>query len=181
VNQVQKKKEEIEILKNVQVQEMKENLQELARTLEQLGKDVSEDIRANILEAEVKSEELKKNLKKVERNLSSTTPRLDQHDPKKNAIENKVGLSRGAKKRPAKNEAHFSGSFSDNTSLIVKQRKIVKRSKKSMGFSPERINAIYKMVDDKQDLNEVARFAKVSRAELQLILNLRGNRFTISN
>src|SRR5271154_5849733 len=78
VNQQQKKKEEFDIVKNIQVQEMKENLEKLLLTMKQLGKDVSDDIQKKIGESEEKAEAFKKNLKKLESQLSMTMELADE-------------------------------------------------------------------------------------------------------
>jgi hypothetical protein len=181
VNQQQQKKEEFDIVKNIQVQEMKENLEKLLLTMKQLGKDVSDDIQKKISESEEKAEAFKKNLKKLESQLSMTMELADEVGAERARLENKTRLiNSGASKREktGSNEKNTEKSFSR-----VEKRKKVLRSQSgySVGFSSEIIKQVYKMVDNDVDINEILKATKLSKAEIQLILNLRENRFTAPN
>jgi hypothetical protein len=50
-----------------------------------------------------------------------------------------------------------------------------------MGISPELVKAVYRLADMKTGTNEIIQQTQLSRAEVQLILNLRGNRFAAPN
>jgi len=43
------------------------------------------------------------------------------------------------------------------------------------------VGEIYRMADADMDLNEIAKKTQLTQGEIQLILNLRGNRFTTPN
>jgi DNA repair exonuclease SbcCD ATPase subunit len=193
VNQSQKKREEFDILKNVQVQEMKENLQELLMTLKQLGKEVSDNIQDQVREAEEKIELFKKNIAKLQKDLNKITELAEEVNSERNRLEEKTKVLEIAKKNIPKIFSGFekprlvsSDELSNKVSKTLKVKE-VKRSegfnnrKGAVGFSSEMVQEVYRLVDVEMSLNEIVRRTKLSRAEVQLIVNLRGNRFTTPN
>jgi hypothetical protein len=181
VNQQQKKKEEFDIVKNIQAQEMKENLEKLLLTMKQLGKDVSDDIQKKISESEEKAEAFKKNLKKLEGQLSMTMELADEVGAERVRPGNKVRLINSAENK--KEKISSNGKNIDKSLSRVEKRKRVLKSQTgySVGFSSEIIKQVYKMVDNNEDINVILKATKLSKAEIQLILNLRENRFTAPN
>jgi len=193
VNQSQKKREEFDILKNVQVQEMKENLQELLMTLKQLGKEVSDNIQDQVRGAEEKTEAFKKNIAKLQKDLNKVTELAEEVNRERNRLEEKTKVLQIARKTLPKIFPQFEKSgliSSEEPSNEISKTLKVKRVKRSggfnnregaVGFSSEMVQEVYRLVDVEMSLNEIVRRTKLSRAEVQLILNLRGNRFTTPN
>ena len=194
VHHSEKKKEESEILKNVQVQEMKENLQELLLTLKQLGKEVSDNIQEQVKEAEEKTELFKKILQKLQKDLSKTVRLAEEVGAEKNRLEEKFSVIQTAKSKaspalnpaedhPLKSMEKMSLDFKDGSENGTKLGRVPKRSGRvgAVGFSSSLVREVYRLVDSEMDINEIIRRTKLSRAEVQLILNLRDNRFTTPN
>src|SRR5437660_318624 len=98
VSLAEKKKEDLEILKNIEVQETKENFQELLTTLKNLAKEVSEDINVQVRDAEEKSEIFKKNIKKMQKDLDKTFDLVEELSAEKKRLENKVEIIKRVKK-----------------------------------------------------------------------------------
>src|SRR5579872_1103166 len=98
VNHSRKKKEESDILKNIQVQEIKENLQELLLTLKQLGKEVSDNIQEQVRDAEDKTETFKKLIQKLQKDLNKTLILAEEVGNEKNRLEEKAKIIRASRK-----------------------------------------------------------------------------------
>ena len=193
VHHTQKKKEESDVLKEIQIQEMKENLQELLMTLKQLGKEVSENIQEQVRDAETKTDVFKKTIAKLQKDLSRVSKLSEAVTGEIRHLEEKSSAIETAKKNTLK--AHPPQPMDRLSALPeVRNREEKKRvekaspvgfgfdgSEKTMGFSSGLVREIYKMADGKADINEIVQLTKLSRAEVQLILNLRGNRFTTPN
>jgi hypothetical protein len=193
VHQVQKKKEESDLLKDIQVQEIKENLQELLLTLKQLGKEVSDNIQEEVKEAEEKTEIFKKVVLKLQKDLTKVTKLSDEVNAERTHLEEKAKAIETAKRIVSKVLPPTKSSFSETT---VKGEKRVRNkmeksevppglgfdgSEKTMGFSSGLVREVYRLADKKTVINEIIQRTQLSRAEVQLILNLRGNRFTAPN
>jgi hypothetical protein len=187
VHQTQRKKEESDILKNIQVQEIKENLQELLMTLKQLGKEVSDNIQEQVREAEEKTEIFKKVVLKLQRDLQKITKLAGQVEVEKNHLEEKIGAIEVAKKNIPKIQIGLSAApMETNESMKPGNASPSKRfnfnkTEGSIGFSSGVVKEVYRLLDEKTDLNEIVQRTKLSRAEIQLIHNLRGNGFTTPN
>jgi hypothetical protein len=182
VNQQQRRKEEMDIVNNIQVQETKENLEKLLTTMKQLGKDVSDEIEKKIAESEEKTELFNRSIRKLENELNATMELAGEITAERDRLEGKVKVIR---------------SMSDKKEKLPSDEKVVarthgkseKRKKKtetkptaySVGFSSGVIRQVYKMADSEAELAEIARVTKLSKAEISLILNLRENRFTAPN
>lgn len=192
VNQTRRKKEDLDVLRNVQIQEMKEGLQELLLTLKQLGKEVSDNVQDQVREAEEKTEILKKILVKVRKDLASVQMLSEEVNSEKERLENKMNAIQTAKKTIRKDFSVTDGTLSedfcdvDEKNLSIKNnlasKKGVKNGKgRAVGFSSVAVREIYRLADGELGIDEIVQRTKLSRAEVQLILNLRGNRFTTPN
>jgi hypothetical protein len=54
-------------------------------------------------------------------------------------------------------------------------------SSTAVGFPSSAVKEIYRLADSHMDVGEIARQTQLTRGEVQLILNLRSNRFTTPN
>ncbi|HET9869103.1 MAG TPA: hypothetical protein VFR02_01220 [bacterium] len=160
-HQMQKKKEEADLLKSLQVQEIRDQLQELLMTLKQLGKEVSDDIQAQVLEAETKTELIKKITVKIQRDLKRTLVLAEEVNAEKKRLEEKAQVLRVQPKKPAA------------------------RAEEGLERMPvqdaDMVRLVYRLADTQMDLDGIAKQTKLTQAEIQLILNLRGNRFSTPN
>jgi septal ring factor EnvC (AmiA/AmiB activator) len=194
VNQTQKKKEESDILKDIRVQEIRENLQELLMTLKQLGKEVSDNIQEQVKAAETKTEVFKKAILRFQRDLTKVTKLSDELNTERIRLEEKADAIEASKKKlpriapPTPNSSEISDlEVKKNNSEFKKEGRNSSAdfgfsgSGKNMGISPELVKAVYQLADLKMGINEIIHQTKLSRAEVQLILNLRGNRFAAPN
>lgn len=194
VHHSQKKKEESDILKNLQVQEMKEHLQELLLTLKQLGKEVSDNIQEQVKEAEDKSEAFKKTVQKLQKDLNKAIALAQELEIEKDRLEHKLGVIQSAKKPSKVNSVETKELFLKETPPdlefpVVSAGKGYKNEKKlksvpgrsAVGFSSGLVKEVYRLADSELELNEIVQKTQLSRAEIQLILNLRDNRFTTPN
>ncbi len=184
VHRSQSKKEESEILKNVQVQEIKENLQELLLTLKQLGKEVSDNIQEQVEEAEEKTEHFKKTIQKINKDLSETLVLAEEVGAEKNRLEEKISIIKKARKKTKNKESLAAGSeIADGFGKTEKKPNNSGFSGvgRTVGFSSDLVREVYRMADTQLGVNEIIQKTRLSRAEIQLILNLRDNRFTTPN
>jgi hypothetical protein len=182
VNQQQKRKEEMDIVNNIQVQETKENLEKLLVTMKQLGKDVSDEIEKKIVESEEKTELFNHSIQKLENELKATMELAGEITAERDRLEGKVKVIRSMsdKKEKLPSDEKVSGR---TPSKSEKKKKNIetKPGAYSVGFSSGVIRQVYKMADSEAELAEIARVTKLSKAEVSLILNLRENRFTAPN
>jgi hypothetical protein len=190
VNQTQKKREEIDLIKDVQVQEMKENLQELLMTLKQLGKEVSDNIQEQVRDAEEKTETFKREIQKLQKDLDKIKALGEEVDAEKNLLETKAKVIQSAKKNiskwlpPVEKNDSISGIErieEDQKSSAFEPQSFINESEEAIGYSSEIIKKVYRLADTEMGMNEIIRRTKLNRAEVQLILNLRGNRFSTPN
>jgi hypothetical protein len=180
-NQQQKKKEEFDIVKNIQVQEVKENLENLLTAMKKLGKEVSDDIQNKINEAEEKAEIFKKNLEKLESQLSVTMELAEEVNLERSRLENKVKLIRSSVNPEEKLPSDEKSSRKAILRAEKKKKAQTPRAGYSVGFSSTVIKQVYKMTDSNLNIGYISKATKLSKAEIQLILNLRENRFTAPN
>jgi hypothetical protein len=190
VNQTQKKREEIDLIKDVQVQEMKENLQELLITLKQLGKEVSDNIQEQVRDAEEKTETFKRVIQKLQKDLDKIKVLGEEVDAEKNLLETKAKVIQSAKKNiskwvpPIEKNDSISGierMEEDLKPSALERQKFINEPEGAIGYSSEVIKKVYRLADAEMGMNEIVRRTKLNRAEVQLILNLRGNRFSTPN
>ncbi len=181
VNEQQKKKEEFDIVKNIQVQEMKENLEKLLSEMKQLGKDVSGDIQNKIEESEEKIKVFNQNIKSFENRFKVTLDFSEKTATGKSKLKNKIKVIRAASSRTNEVSLDDKG-IDENASSIGKETKsLIPKTGYSIGFSSGIIKQVYKMIDSHRDIGEVVKATKLTKAEVNLILNLRENRFTAPN
>ncbi len=172
VNQNLKKKEEIDIVKNIQVQEVKENLEKLLSSAKQSGKDALEEIQEKINDFERKVEAFSGDFRKLEKKSSLKSTLAKESNSVDDEMDIKIiDLPKG--------EKH--ALFENNRPRIKKNRKNVQENDYSIGFSSTVIKQVYKMIDDNKEIAEVIKATKLTKAEISLILNLRENRFTTPN
>jgi hypothetical protein len=191
VNQTQKKREEIDLIKDVQVQEMKENLQELLMTLKQLGKEVSDNIQEQVRDAEEKTETFKREIQKLQKDLDKIKALGEEVDAEKKLLETKAKVIQSAKKNiskwvpPIEKNDSISGIEriieEDQKPSAFEPQRFINESEEAIGYSSEIIKKVYRLADAEMGMNEIIRRTKLNRAEVQLILNLRGNRFSTPN
>ncbi len=187
VNQTQKKKEEWDILKNAQVQEIKENLQELLLTLKQLGKEVSDNIQEQVQEAEQKTEVFKKVIVKIQRDLQKTVKLAEEVSTERVHLEEKLRAIETAKKNlapksPAIPEPLLGYGKDEKVEIPRASKRIgFGKAEGALGFSSGVVREVYRLSDKKIEIGEIVQRTQLSRAEVQLILNLRGNGFTTPN
>jgi thioredoxin-related protein len=187
VHQTQKKKEEWDILKNAQVLEIKENLQELLMTLKQLGKEVSDNIQEQVREAEEKTEIFKKVIVKLQRDLQKTVKLAEEVSSERVHLEEKFKAIETAKKTfipktpqtPKPMQGHAKDEKLEVTN--VSKRMGFERAEGGLGFASGVVREVYRLSDEKIEMGEIVQRTQLSRAEIQLILNLRGNGFTTPN
>ncbi len=192
-HQMRKKKEESDILKDIQVQEIKENLQELLITLKQLGKEVSDNIQEQVNLAETKTEAFKKIILKLQKDLNKVMKLSDELNSERIRLEEKTSAIEAAKNNFSKAlpEVHESlqGTASGSRRVDSFLKGSVNKSSSNLGFdnsgkkikfSPKPMAEIYRLADLKMGVNEIAQHTKLNHAEVQLILNLRVNRFAAS-
>jgi len=180
--------EEQDVLKNLQVQEVKENLQELLLTLKQLGQEVSENIREQVEMAESRTDVLRKTLDRLEKDLENARVLSGEVDEEKRHLEGKAGLLRAAKREQAKAQGDDPRSYlapgltapGVDPVMPIKSETIPGR-RAGVGFSSGTVKEVYRLADEEKGIQEIIRRTKLTRAEVRLILNLRGNRFTASN
>lgn len=189
VNQSQKKNEETQIVKDLQVNEIRENLQELLLTLKQLGKEVSENLQEQVRDAEVKTEKLKKMIGKMDKDLLKVVQLSETIEREREHLEEKEALLQASRnKRPIPSTVREIEDLALK-SLPPSTKKSVDNSSDlvdpfSVGgsqFSTKVLREVYRLAEKNSDLSVIAHKTKLSKAEVQLILNLRGNRFSTPN
>ncbi len=184
VSRAQRKREDEDLLKSLEVEEIKQDLQELLMTLKQVGAEVSEDIQDKVKEAEAKTKRLRELLKTAEEDLAHVSRLSEDVSSEKNHLDEKWSLMRAAQPHPEPTEDEdFSGDSEDRDSMELPRAEARQKEKsgKSLAFSSDAVKEIYRLADDEMDLGEIVRRTKLTRGEVQLILNLRGNRFTTPN
>jgi hypothetical protein len=181
VNEQQKKKEEFDIVKNIQVQEVKENLERLLAAMKQLSKDVSNDIQNKIDESEEKIKVFNQSIKKIENQFKTTLEPTEKVGAEINDFKNEIENIRTATNK--KNEIFSDAGRVEKTKVPSAKaaRKSIALTGHSIGFSSGIIKQVYKMIDSNRDIAEVVKATKLTKAEVNLILNLRENRFTAPN
>ena len=188
VNQSQKKTEEAQIVKDLRVDEIRENLQELLATLRQLGKEVSDNLQEQVREAEAKTEKLKKMVAKVDKDLGKVTQLSEVVEKEKEHLLEKEALLRASRERkPSPDIREIEGLALKSLPNVKKDivNNTYDQADDNLGagspFSPKVLREVYRLADRKNDLTDIAHKTQLSKAEVQLILNLRGNRFSTPN
>jgi len=190
-NQLRQKKEEADLLKSLQVQEIEEKLRELLTTLKKLGKEISEDIQNQFQTAEEKIEGLKKAVSRLEKDLNKAEALAEKIQEEKDHLEGKLKVIQTSKRKAQR--IFLNRGVPENRITPLNEKTFPSEEEKNInpepflgggqavGFSSEVIREIYRLADESNALNEIVRKTKLTPAEVQLILNLRGNRFTTPN
>ena len=181
ISQTRKKDDDLEVMKSVQTQEIKEQLQDLLLTLKQLGNEVSENIQKEVRIAEEKTDLLQKLFRKIHKEIEKTDQLKSDFDDTNTSTEKKVAFLRAPKsgKIPATKKRNQESS----STRITNQEKVsLNKNESGMhGLSSEIVREVYSLADTDNDLKTICEKTQLSLAEIQLILNLRGNRFTTPN
>lgn len=181
ISQTRKKDDDLEVMKSAQTQEIKEQLQDLLLTLKQLGNEVSENIQKEVRIAEEKTDLLQRLFKKIHKEIEKTDQLKSDLDDIDKSTGKKVAFLRASKtgKIPATKKRNQESS----STRIKNQEKVpLNKNESGMhGLSSEIVREVYRLVDTDNDLKTICEKTQLSLAEIQLILNLRGNRFTTPN
>jgi hypothetical protein len=194
VHRVQRKKEDSDLLQTAQAQEIRENLQELLTTLKQLGKEISEDIQEQVSLAEQKTGKFKGLLLRAERDLSRAAALAEKAQREREYLEEKTGkppVLQSLARKPAPEPAPEKPQADPEPRLYMKDAEEAPKKTKgkpepqekgrAIGVSSELVKEIYRLADESHGLNEIVQKTKLTAAEVKLILNLRGNRYTTHN
>jgi len=185
VQRIYKKREESDLIKNAQALEIQDNLQKMLTTLKSLGEEISEDIQGKIGLADEKANKFRGLLLKLEKDLARATTLAEKIEMEKGRLEEKFNnikmpqregagpLSLGRVSVLAKSHALPPGP-AGSVKLVEKYSAIEERG--IGGISPELVDEIYKLADKSCSVNTIVRKTNLTPAEVQLILNLRGNR-----
>lgn len=181
ISQTRKKNDDFEVLKSVQATEIKEQLQDLLLTLKQLGNEVSQSIQKEVRIAEEKTDLLQKLIKKIQKeSMRIDALKPDVEITRKNKDNNVafIQLPKGDKKSNSKNIPREMSK-----DLFKKNQPDSSKDEGSgmHGLSSEIVREVYRLIDEENDLKSISEKTELSLAEIQLILNLRGNRFTTPN
>jgi len=168
-----KRREDEEILNNLETQELRAGLQELLVTLRQVGGEVSGELQAKVAEAEETARRLGAVLHELKRDLENAERMAREVAAEREHLENKAESLKALKtaRKPKAPKAPVPPAEETHAEETVE----------AVGFSTSAVKEIYKMADDELGVAEIARRTNLTRGEVQLILNLRGNRFSTPN
>ncbi len=176
---ISRKKEDIDLINDIQIQEMKNNLQELLLIMKEVGKKVTDEVRAQVESADKKKEELEiniHNMKILHSKINKSTNDL------KCLLPDNTAMFKGSNNTDNGIKKNTRGT---NEIINVPKKGFKKpqfiQGEEMVSFSSSIVKEIYRLVDDDYELNEIAKITKLSLAEIQLILNLRGRNFTTPN
>jgi len=188
VSRVHRKKDDENLIRSLEVEEIKQDLQELLVTLKQVGSEASEGIQQKVKEAEAKTKRLKDLLRKLDTDMSRISHLSQEMAGERERLDEKWGMMQAARRHretpapdPRKEEPKEAPGGNDPAPTGRKAPSEGKEPGEGMAFSPEAVREIYELADASMDVSEIARRTRLTRGEVQLILNLRGNRFTTSN
>jgi FtsZ-binding cell division protein ZapB len=178
---MQHRRDDDEVLRNVELQELKAGLQELLLTVRQVGADVSGKLHDKAQEAEA-------TIGRIEELLEELRPELeDLRDLSREVAEEREHLE--AKNRslrsirratePLPVDEPMKDEEEAGTPVDITEEELI--SSTAVGFSSTAVKEIYRLADTQMDVGEIARQTQLTRGEVQLILNLRSNRFTTPN
>jgi len=179
---VQNRREDEAVLKNLEAQELRSGLQELLVTLRQVGGEVSGELQGKVREAEAAGVRIGKQLEELGKNLESLEKTAAVVLAEKEHLESKAQALKAARKKTSKP----SGNPVEPDSLLTAEEEMEfaeegPESPNAVGFSTNAVKEIYRLADKELNVTEIARKTHLTRGEVQLILNLRGNRFTTPN
>lgn len=177
VSRSQRRKDDDHLIESLEVEEIKRDLQELLVTLKQVGSEASEGIQEKVLEAETKTKRLKDLLRKLDSDLGRISRLSEEVAGEKTRLDEKWGMLQAARRR----EGKAPEPPPEAPRPAPEASPAEPETAKGLAFSPDAVREIYKLADLSMEISEIARRTKLTRGEVQLILNLRGNRFTTSN
>jgi len=182
VSRAQKKKDYESLLKSLEVEEIKQDLQELLVTLKQVGSEASEGIQQKVREAEAKTKRLRELVRKVDTDLDRISRLSQDVTGEKDRLDEKWSLMQAGNHatrssgRESKSSAAPAGAAPRSA-----EPSGTAPAGQTLAFSSDAVREIYRLADSSVEIGEIARRTKLTRGEVQLILNLRGNRFTTPN
>ncbi len=182
VSRAQKKKDDESLLKSLEVEEIKQDLQELLVTLKQVGSEASEGIQQKVREAEAKTKRLRELVRKVDADLDRISRLSQDVTGEKDRLDEKWSLMQAGNHvtRSSGRESKSSEAPSGAAPRSVEPSGTAPAGQ-TLAFSSDAVREIYRLADSSVEIGEIARRTKLTRGEVQLILNLRGNRFTTPN
>jgi FtsZ-binding cell division protein ZapB len=178
---VQQRREDEEVIRNVELQELRAGLEELLVTVRQVGGEVSERLQDKVKDAEASINRLDSILEELRPELGELQELSREVASEKEHLESKrVSLKssrRSAVPLPVLKEdlpldVEEDEDDGAEASLI---------SSTAVGFPSSAVKEIYRLADNRMDVGAIARQTHLTRGEVQLILNLRSNRFTTPN
>jgi predicted nuclease with TOPRIM domain len=181
---LQHRREDEEVLRNVELQELHAGLQELLVTVRQVGGEVSGRLHDKVREAE-------KTLTRLESILDGLRPEMEdlrelakEMASEKEHLEAKRVSLKSTRRSEAplsifENDFHPQDLEADDEAAEEVEGTSV--SSAGVGFPSSAVKEIYRMADSHMDVGEISRRTQLTRGEVQLILNLRSNRFTTPN
>jgi len=102
-------------------------------------------------------------------------------------LEDKIGAIGAAKRNSAPKDLAVPGpapgprGAGKSSATRASKRPNLAKTEGGFGFSSGLVREVYRLSDEKVGVGEIVQRTKLSRAEIQLILNLRGNGFTTPN
>ena len=182
VSRAQKKKDDESLLKSLEVEEIKQDLQELLVTLKQVGSEASEGIQQKVREAEAKTKRLRELVRKVDADLDRISRLSQDVTGEKDRLDEKWSLMQAGNHvtRSSGRESKSSEAPAGAAPRSVEPSGTAPAGQ-TLAFSSDAVREIYRLADSSVEIGEIARRTKLTRGEVQLILNLRGNRFTTPN
>jgi hypothetical protein len=190
LNRAQRKKDDENLLNSLEVEEIKQDLQELLVTLKQVGSEASEGIQQKVKEADAKTQRLKELLKKVDADLLRIYRLSEDVSGEKERLDGKWQVMQAARFRkepdalrpapstPAQEKRKDAAAAPETDKAKANFGGL---AGSAVAFSSEAVKEIYRLADTSVDVGEIARRTKLTRGEVQLILNLRTNRYTTPN
>jgi predicted nuclease with TOPRIM domain len=182
---VQHRREDDEVLRNVELQELRAGLEELLVTVRQVGGEVSERLQDKVKEAEKTLSQLESILDELKPDLEEIQALSRDVASEKEHLEAKrVSLKssrRPAMPLPMLEEDLSLGGEDDEEDGESSRTEDSLVSSTAVGFPSSAVKEIYRLADNQLNVGEIARQTHLTRGEIQLILNLRSNRFTTPN
>jgi len=180
VSRVQRRKDDENILRSLEVEEIKQDLQEMLVTLKQVGSEASEGIQEKVREAEAKTKRLRELMKKVDSDLTRISRLSEDVAGEKAHLDDKWNLMQATRQRPESVRPEDLYRRPEPSKPVADPEDST-GSAQPLSFPSDAVREIYRFADESMDISEIARRTKLTRGEVQLILNLRGNRYTTPN
>lgn len=175
VHRMKVKQEENEMLQELRIQEIKEDLQELLVTMKQVGSESAEQVEKRVQEAAQHMEHWESLLAKIKHEAALCERLAEDLQAEREQLSMQLKMTRAARSAQKKKKKKEAASAFP----ALEQREEKKGN--VLGLPQGAVEEVYRMADESKDVAEIARKMQLTRGEVQLILNLRGNRFTLSN